>query len=108
MHTLQTDRQHPFPQHTHENVRTHINRGREATRVLSGGDDQLVDVWLQNVLKVQLLGQLDDARGGADVEGAGTLTFGLEGVADLSIGKWLGLDRDDTVKKGKMFSGGIL
>lgn len=78
--------------HTHaqgkgKSVRTHIDGGREATRVLGGSDDQLIDVWLQDILKVQLLGQLDDARGRADVEGASALTLGLEGVADLSVGK---------------------
>lgn len=84
----QTDRQTaPTPTHTHANVRTYINRGRETTGVLSGSNNQLVDVWLQDVLKVQLLGQLDDSRGGSDVEGTGALTLGLEGVADLSIGK---------------------
>ena len=50
---------------------------------------------LPQVLKVEVLGELDDAGGGADVEGAGALTLGLQGVPDLAVGKRLGLDGDD-------------
>lgn len=58
-----------------------LDGGGEAARVLRGGHDQLVDVGLAEVLKVEVLGQFDDARGGADVEGAGALALGLQGVS---------------------------
>ena len=54
----------------------------------------MVDVRLPQVLKVEVLGELDNARGGADVEGAGALPLGLQGVPDLAVGKGLGLDGD--------------
>ncbi len=41
--------------------------------------------------KTGYLGQLDDARGGPDVEGAGPLALGLQGVPDLAVSKGFSL-----------------
>lgn len=78
---------------------SHIDWGGEASRVLGGSDDELVDVRLTHVLEVELLGELDDAGGGADVEGAGALALRLQGIADLAVGKRLRLHGDDAAKQ---------
>jgi hypothetical protein len=56
-------------------------------------------VWVPEVLKVELLGQLDDARRGSNVESASALALSLQGVPDLPVRKRLGLDGDDTENK---------
>ena len=50
---------------------------------------------LSQVFEIQLFGELHDARGWANVEGARTLALRLERVADLPVGERLGLDADD-------------
>jgi len=52
-------------------------------------------VRLSQILKVQLLGQLDNARRGSDVKGAGPLALGLQGIANLAVRERLGLNRND-------------
>ncbi len=47
--------------------------------------------WAFSLDKTEYLGQLDDARGGSDVEGAGPLALGLQGVPDLAVSKGFGL-----------------
>lgn len=79
-------------------LKTHVHGGGEAARVLGGCHNQRVDVGLAQILKIQLLGQLDDARGGSYVEGSGALALGLQGVADLAVGKGLGLNRNNAGK----------
>lgn len=55
-----------------------LHRGGEATRVLGGCDNQLIDMRLTQVLEVEVLGQLDYARIRANVEGASALTLRQE------------------------------
>lgn len=69
---------------------THFNRRREAPGVLCSRHDQRIDVRLPQVFEIQLLGQLDDSRGRADVEGARALPLRLQGVTDLAVGERLG------------------
>jgi len=52
-------------------------------------------MWVPEVLKVELLGQLDDSRRWSNVESASALALSLQGVPDLSVCKRFGLDGDD-------------
>ena len=67
----------------------------ETARVFGGRDDQLVDVRLSQVFKVQIFGQPHVARRRTNVERSGSLAVGFQRVADLSLGERFRPHRDD-------------
>lgn len=77
------------------NTCCYLHRGGEAPRVLSGCHDEAVHVWLPQILKVQFLGKLHNARCWPNVECPGPLSLSLQSVPDFPVCKRLGLHRDD-------------
>ena len=73
----------------------YLDGGGETARVLGSGDDQLVDVRLSEVLKVEIFGQTDVAGRRSDVERPGALSLRLQRVADLPLGERFRPHRDD-------------
>lgn len=82
-------------------TRHYLNGRGETARILGGCHNQRIDMRLSQVLKVQLLGQLDNARRGSNVKGAGALALRLQRIPYLSVRKGLGLNRNDAAKRKK-------
>ena len=82
-----------------QTARAYLDRRGETARVLGGRHDQLVDVRLAEILKVEILGQTHVARRRSDVERAGALALRLEGVADLALGERFRPHRDDAATR---------
>lgn len=82
----------------------YLHRGGEAARILGGSHDEAVHVWLPQILKVQFLGKLHNARCWPNVERPGALSLSLQSVPDLSVCKRLCLHRDDARNITSIFS----
>ena len=74
---------------------------RESAGIFGSCDDQLVNVRLSKILKVQVLGQSNVAGRRSNVESSSALAVGFQRVADLSFGERFRPHRNDAAMKIK-------